>query len=224
MSWVGDTYTLPAGYDIPIVANSALGMQWSYTTMFDIENAFDQVFSLAHSFASTITFNGSIIFNSHWTVAQSSSGISGTNADLANHNTPNMRLTNGALVSVASLGVTGVTTGHQVWLHNDTGNSITIVDQYASAPGTSRKIITTYAADQVLLNQGSVMLEYDSVDSGWRAIAWSGRLIGSTGDLSLEPSISFTVAAKTSEVYAESLQLDAGVFMTIAAGAYALIH
>lgn len=39
MPFVSGVYSLPAGYDIPIVANSALGMRWSYDTMHDIEQS-----------------------------------------------------------------------------------------------------------------------------------------------------------------------------------------
>lgn len=39
MSFVNGVYSLPAGYAIPIVANSALGQRWSYDTMHDIEQS-----------------------------------------------------------------------------------------------------------------------------------------------------------------------------------------
>lgn len=46
MPFVSGVYSLPAGYDIPIVANSALGMRWSYDTMHDIEQSISGIIAV----------------------------------------------------------------------------------------------------------------------------------------------------------------------------------
>lgn len=116
------------------------------------------------------TFNSDLIVGSNLILSQNSSGISGSNADLNNHNSTNIRLTNGGLVSLASISITGVITGHQIWLHNDTGNTIAIVNNYGSSPSGSKSILTTTNSNINILDQGSIVLEYDSTDSAWRLV------------------------------------------------------
>jgi len=122
------------------------------------------------TFAGDKTFNGNLTAGSNLTLSQNSSGISGTNADLNVHSSTNIRLVNAGLVSLASINITGVVTGHQVWLHNDTSNSITIVNNYGSSPVNSRPIITSLGSNILIPTQGSIVLEYDSTDSAWRLV------------------------------------------------------
>lgn len=129
------------------------------------------------------TFSGNMTLSANLTLGQSSSGVSGTNADLNAHATPIVRLTNAGLVSLASITTTGVSSGHQLWLNNQTGNAITIVNNYATPPGGSAVILTGCAADMVVQNNGTLILSYDSTSSAWLCESTCTSSMTTLGDM-----------------------------------------
>jgi hypothetical protein len=137
------------------------------------------VSTTTQTFAGAKTFAGSLTAAGNLNLGQNSSSVSGSNADLNSHPGTNIRLTNASLISLSSINSTGSVTGDQLWLHNDTGGSITIVNNGSVAVGSS-KIITSFGANVSVPNEGSIILEFDSTDNAWRMVNNVGPASAST--------------------------------------------
>lgn len=114
------------------------------------------------------TMTGDLTIGANLTYGMTDNGVSGTNANMPAHSTAFTRLVNNGLVSLASIDITGVTSGHLITIFNDTGNPITIVDNYGSVPGGSSPIITGFAEDIILPSGSLIQLLYDTTGmSAW---------------------------------------------------------
>jgi hypothetical protein len=107
------------------------------------------------------------------------STTTGSNANLT-HATTFIRLTNGSLASIATLDTTSVASGHTVAVINATGNTITLVNNYATPPGSSAVILTGTGADRTLPNNCGAHFIYSSIASAWYIDAVNSGL-GPTG-------------------------------------------
>ena len=141
-----------------VIASNALVFQTADATFPGLVSVGTQTFAGDKTFTGQVTFSGNIVFTS------AANGTSGTNATLTAHSKPFIRLTNAGLVSLAAIDTTGVIDGHMVAIHNNTGNAITIVNEYASATAATR-IKTGYAQDVVVPNDGTVFFFYEGASS-----------------------------------------------------------
>ena len=125
----------------------------------------------AQTFGGAKTFAGDIFLGANFTHSQANDAVTtGANANIASHTTTNIRLTNASLTSLASIGTTGVLPGHIVIITNVTGNAITIVNNYGSAPaGTALR--TGNQQDMSLASSGSCYFVYDGTGLNWKMIA-----------------------------------------------------
>jgi len=155
------------------------------------------------TFAGAKTFQDQLTIDDGLVLSQNSNGVSGTNADIPVHPKTNLRLTNGGLVSLASISISAVVTGHQLWLHNDTGNSIIIVNNYGSSPVGSKPILTSIGTDIKIPNQGSIILEYDSTDSAWRLVGNPSPLT-TKGDINTFSTINTRLAVGTNGFFLQA--------------------
>lgn len=116
------------------------------------------------------TFTGGTTLNSNVTFSPTiNSSLSGSNARIPSHTTANMVFTNAGLVSIGSANNGGVSGGHTLCLSNNTGNSITLVNNYGSA-AAGEAILTGIGADIVLPDKCTFWLQYNGTSSAWQYI------------------------------------------------------
>lgn len=116
------------------------------------------------------TFTGGTTLNSNVTFSPTvNSSLSGSNARIPSHTTANIVFTNAGLVSIASANNGGVSGGHTLCLSNNTGNSITLVNNYGSA-AAGEAILTGIGADVVLPDKCTFWLQYNGTSSAWQYI------------------------------------------------------
>ena len=114
------------------------------------------VSTTTQTFGGVKTFANNVIFSANVTNGQSvDTTTTGANANLA-HTTSYIKLTNVSLTSLAT-GTTPTLAGHEFYIENGTGSSITIVNNYGSPPGGTSVFVTGSGADYVLPNGAIVM-------------------------------------------------------------------
>ena len=117
-------------------------------------------------FFGNLTFDGNLIINRSLTFTPSiDSSLSGSNQNITFHSQDYIIFTNSGLLSIASIANTVIAAGHRINLVNETGHSLTIVNNYGSVPGGSAKILTSFGSDIVLPNYGNVQLIYDTTST-----------------------------------------------------------
>lgn len=117
------------------------------------------------SFAGNKSFEGSLTFQSNVTYSTTTNGsLSGSNQRVPSHATTVIAFTNSGLTSIASANNGGVTAGHTFIIENQTGATITIVNNYTAA-ATNEAIYTGTGSNVLLPNQSSIWLIYDA--TGW---------------------------------------------------------
>jgi hypothetical protein len=166
------------------IANNALALQSASATYPGVVNTTTQTFSGAK------TFSGDITLGADLTLTPATDTSTGTNARIATHAAASVNLTSGTLVSIGSINKTSVPDGHVLILTNETGNNVTITNNYSSA-AVGEKITTGTGSDITLLNGGSVFLKYDGTLSLWSCVG-TGQPTASSGTVT-----SVTVAAGT---------------------------
>jgi len=155
-----------------VIASNALVFQTADTTYPGLVSTGTQ------SFVGTKTFTGDIVFNQTVTFVSNASGISGTNANLNSHVASFIRLTNSGLVSLASINSSGIIDGHFIAFHNNTGNPITIVNEYAGATAADR-ISTGFGEDVVIPVDGSFLAFYEGASTQrWKISTTIQALVG----------------------------------------------
>lgn len=110
----------------------------------------------AQTIAGAKTFSGGVTFNANITNGQGTSSISGANANLV-HTRSYMQLTNAALTSIATAATSGVSVGHEIYIENATGNSVTIINNYGS-PGVNQGVFITSTGQDVTLVNGAIII------------------------------------------------------------------
>jgi hypothetical protein len=124
-----------------------------------------------------LTAGGQLNINAGLVHSNSADTATGSNVALS-FTTPSKTLTNGSLVSVAS--ITSPATGKTQILVNNTGVTITVVNEYATATA-SQRIVTGTGADMTLANGASIILHYSASDSRWHVVGGSAASTG-TGE------------------------------------------
>lgn len=133
----------------------------------------------AQTFGGVKTFNGDVIIDGHIDFETTANGsLSGSNARIPQHNKSAIRFTNSGLVSIGSGNITGVNDGEFLIITNDTGNTITVINNYVSA-AAGEAIFTGTGGDLDILNKGSISLKYDGNANAWLAI--SGGIVDLSG-------------------------------------------
>jgi hypothetical protein len=122
------------------------------------------------NFKGTSTFDNYLILNNSITYTPTvNNTLTGSNADIASHSTDNFIFTNSGLVSIGSINNQVIAAGHELKFTNNTGNAITLVNNYGSPPGTSAVILTGYGGNVLIPNNGSAILLYNTNGSN----AWN---------------------------------------------------
>lgn len=117
------------------------------------------------------TFSGNTTLGANVTYTSSvNSSLTGANARIPSHTNSSITFTNASLTSIASANNGGVSGGHTLCLFNETGNNITIVNNYGSA-AAGEAIFTGAGGDVVIPNNGGFWLQYNSTASAWICIA-----------------------------------------------------
>lgn len=133
-----------------------------------------QTIAGAKTFSGDTTIGGNITFTP--TVNNS---LTGANQRIPSHTTANIVFTNASLTSIGSANNGGVSGGHVLCISNETGASITLVNNYASA-AAGEKIYTGMGGDVTIPNHGSFWLQYNATASAWESVS-SGYVPLATG-------------------------------------------
>lgn len=195
---VGHTWVITSGQTADAVPG---GFSWFDATL----NKYP-MFIDAHD---NVTMNTSLVYT-----PTNDSTTTGSNQTLA-HPTTLVELSSASLSSIGALSVTNVVGGHLVYLINNTGGTVTIVDNYGSAPANSA-IYTGFGVNVALPNHSSAGFAYSSVDGHWylqfstgtgilstRTISTTAPLAGG-GDLSANRTLSISQANNTTDGYLSS--------------------
>lgn len=114
---------------------------------------------------------GNVAFQRSFKFTSTADNATGTGVTLTAVTTPLVSLTNASLASVG--GVPAGEAGQVVYLINNTGSSLDILDEDGSTTAANR-IRTGTAANVTIEDNATIILIYDSSDSRW-------KMIGSTG-------------------------------------------
>ena len=114
--------------------------------------------------------SGDTTFNANMILHPTDSSITGANAVLTPHPTPIARLTNASLTSVGSIDNAATLNGHFLYVHNDTGATITIVNNYSGA-AAGQTIKTNYDEDVQVKNGVTILFVYDGIDQYWSMVS-----------------------------------------------------
>lgn len=148
------------------------------------------------------TFNNNVTFKP--TVNNS---LSGANQRIPSHTTPNIVFTNAGLTSLGSANNGGVSGGHTLCISNETGATITIVNNYGSA-AAGEAIYTGRTADIQLPNHSSIWLQYNATASAWECI--NGGLIPLASISGLGTNVATWLATPSSSNLAAALTDETG--------------
>lgn len=146
------------------LSGQVLTLQPASATLPGVITAGTQTFGGTKTFADVI-LSGNVAFTS-----VTNSSLSGSNARIPSHTTSNLIFTNASLTSIASANNGGVVDGHTMFITNGTGNSITVINNYASA-SAGEKIYTGTGADLIVPANSAFFLLYSSSLSCWTAVA-----------------------------------------------------
>jgi hypothetical protein len=124
-----------------------------------------QTITGAKTFSAETIIGGNIIFSS--TINNS---LTGVNARVPSHTTSVIKFTNASLTSIASANNGGVVDGHVFTISNNTGNTITIINNYGSA-AAGEAIYTGTGGDVYLLNNSELSLQYNSTSNAWITVS-----------------------------------------------------
>lgn len=146
-------------------------------------------------------FNGqNITANTSLTVSSSVIyGISNDSTDTGSgstvtvHATPYVRLTNPALVSIQAISTTGVVGGHTLLLDNQTGSTITIVN---NANASGQQIVTGYGQDVKLGLNGVAYFLYDANSNNWNMVSTGNNILNQS---TLQSGATFYVSSGTAQ-------------------------
>ncbi len=116
------------------------------------------------TFTDTVTIDG--VFNLNGTTNNS---LSGSNARIPSHTKSNITFTNSGLISIGSANNGGIADGHILIISNNTGNNISIVNNYGSA-AAGEAIYTSTGLDVVIKDKTSTLLKFNSTINGWVCI------------------------------------------------------
>lgn len=165
MPFNAGVYTLPAGYDIPVVANSALGMVWSYQTMSDIEAAINAAYTHAAGSDTQVQFND----------GGSLAGSSGFTYNKTTHSVAITGDTNTATLSVGTAQVAGhsVTIGGSIPVSSNLSTALVVNGTFSAttdsvgsqvtgtiAASTAVTEFDHYAASDVTLGSGATLANH----------------------------------------------------------------
>lgn len=103
----------------------------------------------------------------------SDSTTTGASAEMANPSTPIVRLTNGSLVSLAT--IANPHAGQEIIIMNGTGDDITILNETGTT--AANRILLGTNTHQTLKNQSTMTVFYDTVNSRWRNKGISNKLL-----------------------------------------------
>lgn len=121
------------------------------------------------------TFGGNVVYT-----PTTDSTTTGANANIPDHQTAYLIVTNVGLTSIGSIDITHVSDGHLLILENKTGAAITIVNNYGSAPAGS-VIHNAYNTNITLPDDGHIFLLYDSTDGAWEVVNSIPQNLATTG-------------------------------------------
>ena len=117
------------------------------------------------------SFNGSVVMNANLNYAWTQdAAATGANANLTNHPTVGVEVTNASLTSVAKLDSTSTSAGHMIIVRNKTGAAITIVNE---VDVSGDQIVTGTGANVTLANNASMTFVRDRTASFWAVTAVS---------------------------------------------------
>jgi len=174
-------YTIDQGSHNPVTIGTANGLSLSTQVLsMDLASATlnGAVSTAAQTFAGAKTFTGDTTLNANLILAGTvNSSLTGANARISSHIASNVTFTNVGLTSIASANNGGVASGHLLCLTNETGASITIVNNYGGA-AAGEAIYTGAAADIVIPNHSSFFLQYNGTASAWLCIVSGINFIG----------------------------------------------
>ena len=145
------------------LSGQALTLQPADNTHPGVVTTTTQVFAGDKQFNGTVTLSQQLFLNGGISYTPTvNSTLTGSNADISTHATDYFILTNASLVSIASINNQTIATGHEVRISNQTGNSITIVNNYATPPGTSAAILTPGGTNFLIPDKGFVSFLYNT--------------------------------------------------------------
>lgn len=144
--------------------------------------------------STALNVNGNITFSP--TV---NSSLSGSNARIPSHTTANLVFTNASLTSIASANNGGVSGGHLLYITNETGSTITIIDNYGSA-AAGEAIITGKGANVTLPTHSSFALQYNATGSYWTFLGGGNAVSMSTNTLTVGVLTATTIATNSLSV------------------------
>lgn len=128
-----------------------------------------------HTWSGDQTFGANVNFTSH-----QNSSLTGSNVRIPSHPTSSVHFTNSSLVSIGSANNGGVSDGHCLFITNETGSTITIVNNYGGA-AAGEKILTGSGANITIANGGSFALMYNATASLWNTFGGSVGVLAVTG-------------------------------------------
>lgn len=113
------------------------------------------------------SFTGDVSIGGNFVLAGSvNNSLTGSNARIPSHTKCNITFTNASLTSIGSANNGGVVDGHTLFLTNATGNSLTIVNNYASA-SSGEAIFTGATTDTTIPDKGSFWLRWNTTANAW---------------------------------------------------------
>ena len=128
-----------------------------------------------HTWSGDQTFGANVNFTSH-----QNSSLTGSNVRIPSHPTSSVHFTNSSLVSIGSANNGGVSDGHCLFITNETGSTITIVNNYGGA-AAGEKILTGSGANITIANGGSFALMYNTTASLWNTFGGGVGVLAVTG-------------------------------------------
>jgi hypothetical protein len=126
------------------------------------------------TFTSDLTISSNIIYT-----ATTNNSLSGSNERIPSHTLPVIKFTNAGLISLASANNGGVVDGHVLTISNNTGNNISIINNYVSA-ASGEALFTGTGANIILLNNSELTLQWNSTSNAW-LVTSGGLAINGTG-------------------------------------------
>lgn len=163
----GTDYLAPSGN-----GSSLTGLTKTQVSLSNVDNTSD-----ATKNAATATFTNKTIQFLKLATANDST-TAGTNTTLAAFTTGIVRVTNGSLVSLS--GIPAGSSGQQIVIENQTGNSFSINNDEATATAANR-IYTGTGGVVSMLNNATFTFTYDSTSTHWMLTGGSGSGSGTGG-------------------------------------------